>query len=299
MKVIVTGVGGQLGYDVMNELSKRGYDGIGTDIQDTSFFFDKYYKCDITDEDAVHSLISDVKPDAVIHCAAWTAVDKAEENKELVYKINALGPKYIAEATDAYGSKIIQVSTDYVFDGKGDTPFEVNSPKSGLSTYGKTKSDGEDFVINANPKHFIVRTTGVFGINGNNFIKTMLKLANIGKTEINVVNDQIVSVTYTKDLARLLVDMIETEKYGIYHAANQDYFPWCDFAREIFKETNKNVKVNCVTTEEYKKMVPGQTDRPKNSRLSFKSLDDAGFERLPSHLDALKRYLQELNLCQK
>lgn len=294
MKVLVTGVGGQLGYDVMNELSKRGYECIGTDIQDTSSYFDKYYKCDITDEEAVHSLIDNIYPDAVIHCAAWTAVDKAEENKELVYKINALGPKYIAEATNAIGCKILQVSTDYVFDGKGETPFEVDSPKGGLSTYGKTKSDGEDFVINANSKHFIIRTTGVFGINGNNFIKTMLKLANMGKTELNVVNDQIVSVTYTKDLAKLLVDMIETEKYGIYHAANQDYFPWCDFAREIFKEANKKVKVNGVTTEEYKKMVPGQTNRPKNSRLSFKSLDEAGFERLPNHLDALKRYLKEI-----
>ena len=294
MKVLVTGVGGQLGYDVMNELSKRGYIGIGTDIQNASSFFDNYHKCDIIDEKAVHSLIENVKPDAVIHCAAWTAVDKAEENKELVYKINALGPKYIAEASNDVECKMVQVSTDYVFDGKGETPFEVDSPKGGLSTYGKTKSDGEDFVIKANPKHFIVRTTGVFGINGNNFIKTMLKLANIGKTELNVVNDQIVSVTYTKDLAKLLVDMIETEKYGIYHAANQDYFPWCDFAREIFKETNKNVKVYGVTTEEYKKNVPGQTDRPKNSRLSFKSLDEAGFERLPNHLDALKRYLKEI-----
>ena len=229
-----------------------------------------------------------------MHNAAWTAVDKAEEFKEKVYAVNALGPKYIAEATAKIGAKMIQISTDYVFNGKGTIPFEIDSPKGGLSTYGKTKSDGEDFVIKANPKHFIVRTTGVFGINGNNFIKTMIKLANMGKTELNVVNDQIVSVTYTKDLAVLLCDMIETEKYGIYHAANQDYFPWSQFAQEIFHETSKNVKVHPVTTEEYMKLVPGQTERPKNSRLSFKSLDENGFKRLPNHIDALRRYLKEI-----
>ena len=290
MKVLVTGFKGQLGFDCFNELKSRGYDDIlGIDINEL----------DITDEVAVHNFVNNYNPDTIIHCAAWTAVDKAEDNKDLVYKVNALGPKYLAEAANEIGAKIVQVSTDYVFDGKGTTPFEVDAPRAGLSTYGRTKAQGEDFVIAANPKHFIVRTTGVFGINGNNFIKTMLKLANMGKNELNVVNDQIVSVTYTKDLAVLLIDMIETEKYGIYHAANGGYFPWCEFSREIFKEAGKDVIVHGVTTEEYKAMVPGQTDRPKNSRLSMKSLDDAGFNRLPDHLDALRRYLKELEQCQK
>lgn len=295
MRVFVTGVGGQLGYDVMKELEKRGYVGYGSDLQDSSIF-SNYTKLDLTNEEEVNKVLCDIKPDAVIHCAAWTAVDKAEENKELVYKINALAPKYIAATCNKFDAKMVQVSTDYVFDGKGTTPFEVDTPKGAISTYGKTKSDGEDFVMQEIKKYFIVRTTGVFGLNGNNFIKTMLKLANMGKTELNVVNDQIVSVTYSKDLAVLLVDMIETEKYGVYHAANGGYFSWCDFAREIFKEANKNVKVNGVTTEQYKDMVPNQTDRPKNSRLSMKSLDDAGFNRLPDHLDALRRYLKEINI---
>lgn len=293
MKVFVTGVCGQLGYDVMKELEKRGYEGVGSDILDNSQF-SNYIKLDLTVEKNVDTIIDEIKPDAVIHCAAWTAVDKAEECKELVYKINALAPKYIASACNKIDAKIVHVSTDYVFDGKGETPFEVDSPKGGLSTYGRTKSSGEDYVIEANPKHFIVRTTGVFGKNGNNFIKTMLRLADMGKKEINVVNDQIVSVTYTKDLAVLLVNMIETEKYGIYHAANGGYFPWCTFAKEIFKETGKNVKVNEISTEEYKTLVPNQTDRPKNSRLSMKSLDEAGFNRLPDHTDALRRYIREI-----
>ena len=293
MRVLVTGVCGQLGFDVMKELKKRGHIGIGSDIQECSNTFSSYHMMDITDKDVVQKVLGEVKPDAVINCAAWTAVDKAEECKNIVYRVNALGPKYIVETCALLNIPILQVSTDYVFDGKGDEPFEVDSPKGGLSTYGKTKSDGEDFVINATSKYFIVRTTGVFGINGNNFIKTMLRLADMGKKDINVVNDQIVSVTYTKDLAVLLVDMIETDKYGIYHAANGGYFPWCEFAREIFLEAGKSVKVNEVTTEQYKLMVPNQTDRPKNSRLSMKSLDKMGFNRLPDHLDALRRYLRE------
>lgn len=293
MKVFVTGVCGQLGFDVMKELEKRGYEGIGSDILEYSYF-SSYIKLDLTDEEYVDKIINEIKPDAVVHCAAWTAVDKAEEFKDLVYKINALAPKYIAAACKKVNAKMVHVSTDYVFDGKGDTPFEVDSPKGGLSTYGKTKSVGEDFVKQETSSYFIVRTTGVFGKNGNNFIKTMLRLADIGKKEINVVNDQIVSVTYTKDLAVLLVDMIETEKYGIYHAANGGYFPWCTFAKEIFKETGKNVKVNEISTEEYKRLVPNQTDRPKNSRLSMKSLDEAGFNRLPDHTDALRRYIKEI-----
>lgn len=295
MRVFVTGACGQLGYDVIKELEKRGYETIGSDILDSNHALSKYVKLDITDEKEVDKVISQSNVDAVIHCAAWTAVDKAEEYENVVYKVNAIGPKYIAVTTNKLNIPMIQISTDYVFDGKGITPFEVNSPKGGLSVYGKTKAQGEEFVIENNPKHFIVRTTGVFGLNGNNFIKTMIKLAKAGKTELNVVNDQIVSVTYTKDLAVLLVDMIETNKYGIYHAANGGFFPWCDFAREIFSLTGYDVKVNGISTEEYKKLVPGQADRPKNSRLSMASLDEAGFKRLPDHLDALKRFLNELD----
>lgn len=285
MRILVTGVKGQLGYDCVRELKERGYVNVlGIDKD----------QLDITDEEAVHSFIKEYKPDVVMHNAAWTAVDKAEEMKDLVYKVNALGPKYIAEACKEVGAKMVYISTDYVFDGKGETPFEVDSPKSGLSTYGKTKGEGEDFVTSALDKYFIVRISWVFGVNGNNFVKTMLKLADMGKTELNVVNDQIGSVTYTYDLSKLLCDMIETEKYGIYHATNEGYISWCDFAREIFSLSNKNVKVNGVTTIEYKKLVPNQTDRPLNSRMSKDSLDKAGFNRLPSWKDALRRYLEEL-----
>ncbi len=287
LKIIVTGVKGQLGYDCVRELKERGYTNIyGIDRDEL----------DITDEVAVHKLINEYKPDVVMHNAAWTAVDKAEENKEAVYKVNALGPKYIAQACKEVNAKMVYISTDYVFDGKGETPFEVDSPKVGLSTYGKTKSEGEDFVKQSLDKYFIVRISWVFGINGNNFVKTMLKLADMGKTELNVVCDQIGSVTYTYDLSKLLCDMIETTKYGIYHATNEGYISWAEFAREIFKLSNKNVKVNDVTTLEYKKLVPNQTDRPLNSRMSKESLDKAGFNRLPDWKDALSRYLKEMKV---
>ena len=286
MKILVTGVKGQLGYDCVRELRKRGYTNVlGIDKE----------TLDITDEEKVLSFIKEYKPDVVMHNAAWTAVDKAEEMKDLVYKVNALGPKYIAEACKEVGAKMVYISTDYVFDGKGETPFEVDSPKNGLSTYGKTKGQGEDFVTSILDKYFIVRISWVFGVNGNNFVKTMLKLADMGKTELNVVCDQIGSVTYTYDLSKLLCDMIETDKYGIYHATNEGYISWAEFARLIFKLSNKNVKVNDVTTLEYKKLVPNQTDRPLNSRMSKDSLDKAGFNRLPDWKDALKRYLKELS----
>ena len=294
MKVLVFGCEGQVGYAVMNELSKRGYEAIGTDNLEYSNCFNSYYKCDITVQRDVEELILKINPDAIIHCAAWTQVDKAEQNQELVYKINALGPKYISEASAKIGAKVLYISTDYVFDGKGNEPFEVDSKKNGLSTYGRTKSDGEDFVLATNKKHFIVRSSGIFGMNGHNFVKTMISLAKSGKKEIYVVNDQIVSVTYANDLAILLVDMIETEKYGIYHATNQGYLSWCDFSREIFKEIDADVIVHGVSSEEYKKMVVGQTERPKNSRLSYKSLDEAGFNRLPHYKDALNRFLKEM-----
>ena len=285
IKILVTGVKGQLGYDCVRELKVRGYTNVlGIDKE----------TLDITDKEKVLSYIKEYKPDVVMHNAAWTAVDKAEERKDLVYEVNALGPKYIAEACKAIGAKMVYISTDYVFDGIGETPFEVDSPKNGLSTYGKTKGEGEDFVTSILDKYFIVRISWVFGINGNNFVKTMLKLADMGKTKLNVVCDQIGSVTYTYDLSKLLCDMIETEKYGIYHATNEGYISWAEFARLIFKLSNKNVKVNDVTTLEYKKLVPNQTDRPLNSRMSKVSLDKAGFKRLPDWKDALKRYLKEL-----
>jgi len=285
MKILVTGVKGQLGYDCVRELTERGYTNVkGIDIDDL----------DLTKEFDVKKYINEYKPDVVMHNAAWTAVDKAEEMPDKVYEVNALAPKYIAKACNSVGAKMVYISTDYVFNGLGDKPFNVNDPKEGLSVYGKTKSQGEDFVTSSTDKYFIVRISWVFGKNGNNFVKTMLKLANMGKTELNVVADQIGSVTYTYDLSKLLCDMIETDKYGIYHATNEGYISWAEFAREIFKQKGLNVKVNDVTTLEYLKLVPQQAKRPLNSRMSKDSLDKAGFKRLPDWKDALNRYLKEL-----
>jgi dTDP-4-dehydrorhamnose reductase len=284
-KIIVTGVKGQLGYDCLRRLNEDGFTNVlGIDIDDL----------DITDETAVNELILKERPEVVIHNAAWTAVDKAEQFEEQVYKVNALGPKYIAEACKKVDAKMIYISTDYVFNGKGENFFEVNDKKDGLSIYGKTKSQGEDFVKSSLDKYFIVRISWVFGINGNNFIKTMLKLADSGKTELNIVCDQIGSPTYTYDLANLLVEMIKTDKYGVYHATNEGVCSWAEFASYIFKTAKRNVKVNPITTEEYKKLVPSQADRPLNSRMSKTSLDEAGFSRLPSWKDAVDRYLKEL-----
>ena len=285
IKILVTGVKGQLGFDCVRELAERGYYNVkGIDIDDL----------DLTKEDDVKKYILEYYPDVIIHNAAWTAVDKAEEMPDKVYEINSLAPKYIAEACKKVKAKMVYISTDYVFDGIGDTPFEVNDPKEGLSVYGKTKAQGEDFVREILPEHFIVRISWVFGKNGNNFVKTMLKLANTGKTELNVVSDQIGSVTYTYDLSKLLCDMIETTKYGTYHATNEGYISWAEFAREIFKLANINVIVHDVTTEQYLKMVSQQAMRPLNSRMSKESLDKAGFKRLPDWKDALNRYLKEL-----
>lgn len=285
MKILVTGARGQLGYDCVRELQERGYTNVrGIGIEEL----------DITDEQAVLKYITEYKPDVVMHNAAWTAVDKAEQLPEKVYEVNTLGTKYIANACKLVDAKMVYISTDYVFDGKGTTPFETTNPKNGLSIYGKTKSQGEDFVTSILNKYFIVRISWVFGKNGNNFVKTMLKLADMGKAELNVVCDQIGSVTYTYDLSKLLCDMIETEKYGIYHATNEGFISWAEFAEEIFKLSKKNVKINYVTTEEYKKIVPTQAERPLNSRLSKISLDKAGFNRLPDWKDALNRYLKEI-----
>lgn len=284
-KIIVTGVKGQLGYDCLRRLKEAGFNNVlGIDIEDL----------DITDEQAVHALINKEKPEVFIHNAAWTAVDKAEQFEGQVYKVNSLGPKYIAEACKEVDAKMVYISTDYVFDGKGERYFEVNDAKDGLSIYGKTKSQGEDYVVAALDKYFIVRISWVFGINGNNFIKTMLRLAESGKKELSVVADQIGSPTYTYDLAKLLVQMIQTEKYGSYHATNEGVCSWAEFATYIFASAHKDVKVTPVSTEEYKKMVPAQAERPLNSRMSKTSLDEAGFDRLPSWKDAVDRYIKEL-----
>ena len=284
-RILVTGVKGQLGYDCVKELTKRGYTNVkGIDIDDL----------DLTKEEDVKKYINEYKPDVIMHNAAWTAVDKAEEMKDKVYEVNSLAPKYLAEAAKMVDAKMVYISTDYVFNGLGDKPFEVDDKKEGLSVYGMTKAKGEDFVTSTINKYFIVRISWVFGKNGNNFVKTMLKLAAMGKKELNVVSDQIGSVTYTKDLAKLLCDMIETDKYGIYHATNEGYISWADFASEIFKQKNLDVKVNYVTTDEYMKLVTNQAKRPLNSRMSKDSLDKAGFKRLPDWKDALSRYLKEI-----
>ena len=285
-KILVTGVNGQLGYDVVRELKSRHYTNvIAIDINDL----------DITNEDDVKNFVFKCKPDIIMHNAAWTGVDKAEEFPDKVYSVNALGVKYLTEVAKEIDAKFMYISTDYVFDGKGETPFEVNSQKKGLSIYGKTKSQGEDFVIANLKKYWIIRISWVFGENGNNFIKTMLRLAKNGKTELNIVSDQIGSPTYTSDLAKLMCDMIETNKYGIYHATNEGFCSWYEFAKYIFDVAGySNIKVNPVTTEEYKRLNPNQADRPLNSRLSKKSLIDNGFELLPSWQDSTKRYIEIL-----
>ncbi len=286
-RILVTGVKGQLGYDCVRELKERGYTNVlGIDKEEL----------DITNETAVKKFISDYKPDAIMHNAAWTAVDKAEQMPDAVYAVNALGPKYIAEVCKAIGATMFYISTDYVFDGKGEKPFEVDDPKNGLSVYGRTKSEGEEFVKRALNDYFIIRISWVFGVNGRNFVKTMLSLADKGLKELNVVSDQIGSPTYTYDLSKLMCDMMVTDKFGVYHATNEGYCSWADFAEYIFKVANIKMKVNHVTTEEYKKLAPNQADRPFNSRLSKASLDEAWHKRLPTWQNAVDRFIHdELN----
>jgi dTDP-4-dehydrorhamnose reductase len=302
MKVFVTGVAGQLGHDVMNELSKRGFDGIGSDIaQSYSGIEDNssvtrmpYVQLDITDKQSVENIITEINPDVVIHCAAWTAVDMAEDDDKVdkVRVINAGGTANIAQVCKKLDCKMVYLSTDYVFDGQGTEPWKTNCKDyKPLNIYGQTKLEGELEVSNTLSKYFIVRIAWVFGVNGNNFIKTMLK---VGKTHdtLNVVNDQIGTPTYTYDLARLLVDMIETNKYGYYHVTNEGgYISWYDFACEIFKQANYKTKVLPVTTEEYGL---SKAARPFNSRLDKSKLLDNGFKPLPTWQDALTRYLQEI-----
>lgn len=302
MKVFVTGVNGQLGHDVMNELAKRGYEGIGSDIteeyggiKDNSAVVDMpYVKLDITDQEAVKSIISDIRPDAVIHCAAWTAVDMAEDDDKVdkVRAINAGGTQNIADVCKALDCKMTYISTDYVFDGQGEKPWEPDCKDyKPLNVYGQTKLEGELAVANTLDKYFIVRIAWVFGLNGKNFIKTML---NVGKTHdtVRVVNDQIGTPTYTLDLARLLVDMNETEKYGYYHATNEGgYISWYDFTLEIYKQAGLDTKVGPVTTKEYGL---SKAARPFNSRLDKTKLVESGFTPLPTWQDALSRYLVEI-----
>ena len=293
MKVFVTGVGGQLGFDVMNRLKAKGHEPIGSDILDSSDF-SNYVKLDITDETAVKSVLCDIKPDAVIHCAAWTAVDAAEdeENTEKVFKINAKGTENIAKVCKELDCKMVYISTDYVFDGQGETPWDPDCKDyAPLSVYGKSKLEGEKAVSSILDKYFIVRIAWVFGLNGKNFIKTMLNVGAKYDT-VRVVCDQIGTPTYTLDLARLLVDMVETEKYGYYHATNEGgYISWYDFTCEIFCQAGYNTKVVPVTTEEYG---ISKAARPFNSRLDKSKLVKSGFEPLPDWKDALSRYLKEI-----
>lgn len=292
MKILVTGVAGQLGYDVVNELTRRGHTAIGTDVAESSLI--STTKLDITDKSTVCELISNIKPDAVIHCAAWTAVDAAEdaENCKKVFAINEEGTANIAQACRDIDCKMIYISTDYVFSGQGTEPWKADCKEySPLNVYGESKLNGELAVSAILDKYFIVRIAWVFGKNGSNFIKTML---NIGKKydALRVVNDQIGTPTYTFDLARLLVDMVETDKYGYYHATNEGgYISWYEFACEIFRQAGYSTKVIPVTTAEYGL---SKAARPFNSRLDKSKLFENGFKPLPDWKDALMRYLKEI-----
>lgn len=302
MKVFVTGVAGQLGHDVMNELAKRNIEGVGTDlapeysgIQDgTAVTKMPYVAMDLTNAEAVEKTVKELQPDVIIHCAAWTAVDAAEdeENKAKVYAVNVGGTQNIADAAKAVDAKVVYLSTDYIFDGQGTEPWEPDCKDyAPLNVYGQTKLEGELAIANTLSKYFIVRIAWVFGLNGKNFIKTMLSVGQ-KYPEVRVVNDQIGTPTYTYDLARLLVDMIQTEKYGYYHATNEGgYISWYDFTVEIFRQAGYTTKVTPVTTEEYGL---SKAARPFNSRLEKKKLAENGFEPLPSWQDALERYLKAL-----
>ena len=291
MKVFVTGVGGQLGYDVINELKRRGCEAFGSDITESADI-----QLDITDKTSVERVLTEIKPDAVIHCAAWTAVDAAEdeENKENVYAVNVTGTRNIAEVCKKIDCKMVYISTDYVFNGQGTEPRKADCKDfAPLNYYGQTKLEGELAVAELLDKFFIVRIAWVFGLNGKNFIKTMI---NVGKKydTVRVVNDQIGTPSYTYDLARLLVDMVETEKYGYYHATNEGgYISWYDFCCEFYKQYGLKTKVIPVTTEEYGL---SKAARPFNSRLDKCKLKEMGFEPLPTWQDAVKRYLEAANL---
>lgn len=281
MKIIVTGVNGQLGYDVVRELRSRGYrDILGIDIQDL----------DITNNNHVVEFFTNNNPDIIIHCAAYTAVDKAEDNKDICYNVNVAGTKNLVEQAKVYDAKFIYISTDYVFDGEKKSPYEINDQPNPQSVYGESKYLGELETMNYD-KHFIVRVSWVFGKNGFNFVKTMLRLGK-EKESLNVVNDQFGSPTYTYDLSRLLVDLIESNKYGIYHGTNEGTCTWYEFTREIFTLANIKIPIHPILTLDY----PTKAKRPKNSTMSKTSLDENGFNRLPYWKDALQRYLKEIEV---
>ena len=279
MKILVTGANGQLGHDVVKELNKRNIECLGVDIEDF----------DITDKAATSEFITSYHPDAVIHCSAYTAVDKAEDNIELCRRVNAEGPRNIAKICKEIDAKMLYISTDYVFPGTGEHAYGTDDQTGPLGTYGQTKLEGELAVKELLTKYFIVRISWAFGKNGNNFVKTMLRIGK-EREEINVVCDQIGSPTYTADLSPLLVDMVLTEKYGVYHASNEGFCSWAEFAQEIFKQAGYTTKVKYISTSEY----PTKAKRPSNSRMSKKSLDEAGFKRLPTWQDALLSYLKEI-----
>ena len=300
MNILVTGVGGQLGHDVMGELALRGHSGVGSDIVATNPNAAwRYVSLDITDAGAVRKTLQEVRPDGVVHCAAWTAVDLAEEpeNAAKVRAINVDGTRNIAEVCGELGAKMLYISTDYVFDGQGSTPWDPDCKDyKPLNVYGQSKLEGELAVSRLLVRYFIVRTAWVFGLNGQNFVKTML---NVGKKHsvVRVVNDQVGTPTYTRDLARLLVDMMETEKFGYYHATNAEepsegYISWYDFTREIYRQARYQTEVVPVSTAEYGL---SRAARPRNSRLDKSKLSACGFTPLPSWRDALSRYLKEIN----
>jgi dTDP-4-dehydrorhamnose reductase len=280
MKILVTGATGQLGYDVVREGIKRGFDMIGFGSKDLN----------LVNERLVYERVNDIKPDAIIHCAAYTAVDKAEDDKGNCWVVNVNGTKTLANAAKAIKAKFMYISTDYVFDGIGEVPFMESDEPNPAGFYGLTKYEGEKVVKSLLTDWFIVRISWVFGINGNNFVKTMLRLSET-RDEVNVVGDQVGSPTYTFDSARVLLDMIETNKYGIYHATNEGYCSWAEFAEEIFQLTGKKVKVNWIRTEEY----PTVAIRPKNSRMSKQKLIDQGFNTLPTWKESLKHFLHSIS----
>lgn len=279
MKVLVTGCNGQLGYDVVKELISRSVECKGVDLQDF----------DITDKAQTMEYIKNYNPDAVVHCAAYTAVDRAEDDEETCYRINVIGSKNLAAACKEIDAKMLYVSTDYVYGGKGEAPFETTDKTDPKSVYGRTKLEGENAVRKHLDRYFIVRTSWVFGINGNNFVKTMLRLG-AEREALTVVDDQIGSPTYTPDLARLICDLIETDKYGVYHGTNENYCSWAEFAAEIMKLGGRNCEIKPIPSSEY----PAKAERPLNSRLSKLCLDNAGISRLPTWQDALERYFKEL-----
>lgn len=280
MKILVTGYSGQLGYDVYHHGTNSNLEMIGVGSKDL----------DITKEQDVYQFVKKVKPDAIIHCAAYTAVDKAEDDRESCWNVNVEGTRYLVNAAKDVNAKFMYISTDYVFDGKGEKPFLETDKAKPIGYYGLTKYEAEKIVESSINDFYIVRISWVFGLNGNNFINTMLRLAET-HSELNVVGDQYGSPTYTFDLARLLIDMIQTNKYGIYHASNEGFCSWAEFAREIFRQANKEVKVNAIPTEEY----PTRAVRPKNSRMSKEKLSANGFKPLPKWEDALQHYINQLS----